>query len=148
MTIKKVELIEKKEFVAIVLNLNNEVFIFHLASIVSSDLAVYPFHQAQIVSLKTDETFTAIPSKYTDFINVFYPDLATELPKYTGINNHTIELIDSKQILYGQIYSLELVEVKSLKTYIETNLATNFIRPSKFPVGTSMHFVWKLDSSF
>lgn len=42
-----------------------------------------------------------IPSKYADFANVFFPDLAAELLEHTEINNHAIKLIDSKQSPYG-----------------------------------------------
>lgn len=49
------------------------------------------------------------------------------LPKYTKINIYAINLKKSKQPLYGPIYSLELVELNTLKTYIKTNLAKDFI---------------------
>lgn len=54
-----------------------------------------------------------------------------EQPKLTNINNYAINLIKNKQILYGLIYSLELIELKPLKTYIEINLVNRFIWPSK-----------------
>ena len=42
-----------------------------------------------------------------------------ELSKLTGINDQVIDLIESKQTLYGPVYSLELVEFETLKTYIK-----------------------------
>ena len=54
-----------------------------------------------------------------------------ELPEITGINKNPIELVGGKQPSYGPIYSLSLVELETLKTYIETYLKTGFIRPSK-----------------
>ena len=42
-----------------------------------------------------------------------------ELPKLAGINNQAIDLIESKQTLYGPIYSLGPVELETLKTYIK-----------------------------
>ena len=54
---------------------------------------------------------------------VLDPDLpgsTIELPKLTGINNQAIDLIESKQTLYGPIYSLGPVELETLKTYIKT----------------------------
>ena len=56
---------------------------------------------------------------------------AAELPKYTGMNNYAIKLEEDKQPLFGPIYSLEPVKLKTLKTYIKTNLVIGFIRPSK-----------------
>ena len=32
--------------------------------------------------------------KYLDFANIFSRDLASELPKHTGINDHAIKLVD------------------------------------------------------
>ena len=39
------------------------------------------------------------------------------------------------------------MELETLKTYIETNLANGFIRPSKSPVGAPILFDKKLDES-
>lgn len=69
--------------------------------------------------------------KYANFAYVFSKELAEVLPEKIGINKYTIELIDSKQLFYGLIYSLALVEFKTMKTYIETNSANGFIEPSK-----------------
>ena len=62
-------------------------------------------------------------------------------PKLTGINDQLIDLIDSKQTLYNPIYSLELVELKILKTYVEINLANAFIRSSKSQVENPILFL-------
>ena len=45
-----------------------------------------------------------------------------ELPENTGINEHAIKLKDGKQPSYGPIYSLEPVELETLKIYIEIYL--------------------------
>ena len=64
------------------------------------------------------------------------------------MNKHAIKLEEGKQLLFGPIYSLGLVELKTLKTYIETNLANGFIRPFKFPAEASIFFDQKPDRSF
>ena len=69
--------------------------------------------------------------EYSDSDNVFLKELAKILPKRTETNEHVIKLEKSKYPPYGPIYSLSLVELKILKTYIETNLANNFIQPLK-----------------
>ena len=51
-----------------------------------------------------------------------------ELPENTGINEHAIELIEGKQPPYALMYSLGLVELETLKAYIETHLKTGFIQ--------------------
>ena len=45
----------------------------------------------------------------------------------TGTNEYVIKLVEGKQPSYGPIYSLELVELETLKTDIETYLKTRFI---------------------
>ncbi len=71
-----------------------------------------------------------------------------ELPEDTGMNKHAIELIEEKQLPYGPIYTLSSVELETLKTYIETHLKTEFIRPSKSLAGAPIFFDKKPDGSF
>lgn len=75
------------------------------------------------------------------------PGFIAELPEYIGINNQYIKLIDSKQPFYEPIYSLEPMELETLETYIKTNLANDFIRPSKSLVDAPIFFVWKLNKN-
>lgn len=58
---------------------------------------------------------------------MFSFNLVMELPENTSINEYAIELKKSKQLPYRPIYSLKLVELETLKTYIETYLKTRFI---------------------
>ena len=73
---------------------------------------------------------------------------AAKLPENTGMNEHAIELEEGKQPPFGPIYSLGVVELETLKTYIKTNLANGFIRPSKSPARAPIFFDWKSDRSF
>ena len=82
-----------------------------------------------------NKAFISIVTKYSNFVDVFSPKLASELPEHTGINDHAIKLVNNEKSPYGPIYSLGPVEFKTLKTYIKTNLANGFIRPSKSLVG-------------
>ena len=63
-----------------------------------------------------------------------------KLPENTSINTHAIKLEKGKKPLYRPIYSLELVKLKTLKTYIETHLKTGFICASKSFAGASILF--------
>ena len=101
---------------------------------------MHPSKMAQIAHLKADETLTKVPSKYADFADVFSLKLAVELPKYMGIKDHAIKLVDNWQLLYGFIYSLSPMELETLKTYIENNLPKSFIRPSKSPAEAFIFF--------
>ena len=140
-TTRHVELIEKKKFAVIALHLEHETFIVHIVVLrIYLGDEVYSSKRAQISHLKADEAPTKVPSKYADFTDVFSPKLAAKLSEHTRINNHAIKLVDDWQPPYNPIYSLRLVELERLKTYIKNNLANGFIRPSKSPARTLIFF--------
>ena len=141
----------KKEFAAAILDPEYETYVVHIGS-VSSDASpssslfdVHSFQRPQISGLILEEAPTKIPAKYLDFVDVFSPDLASELPEHTGNNDHIIELVDGYQPPYGPIYSLKPVELETFKAYIETNLANGFIRLFKSPAGAPILFDQKSD---
>ena len=107
-------------------NPEDKVSVVHVASI-NQNSDVHSFWRDSIALLNTDKTSTFILPKYTDFADVFSKDLAAELPEYTDIKDHAINLIKGQQPLYRLIYCLEPMELEILKTYIETNLANSFI---------------------
>ncbi len=94
-TTRRVELVGKKEFTVAALDLEHEAFVVHIAAL-SVDLGdeLHPSRRSQLVHLKADEAPTKVSSEYADFADIFSPKLAAELPKHTGINDHTIELVD------------------------------------------------------
>ena len=66
-------------------------------------------------------------AKYIDFANIFLKKLIKRLAKQTGINKYINKLVEDKQPFYRPIYSLNLIKLKTLKTYIENNLVNSFI---------------------
>ena len=148
-TTKQVELIGKKMFVAAALDLRHKTFIVHVASLENSSQEgdVHPSCRAQIAALVANEALTSILTEYSDFADVFSLELATELPEHIRINDHAIKLVDNQQPPYGPIYSLGPVKLEILKTYIETNLANNFIILSKSPIRALIFFDKKPDRS-
>ncbi len=148
LTTRQVELIGKKEFASVALDPKHETFVVYVAALsVYLGEEIHPSKRAQIVHLKADEAPTKVPSEYADFADVFSPKLAVELLEHTGMNDYAIELVDDRQPLYGLIYSLGPVELETLKAYIENNLASGFIRPTKSVVGVSIRFDKKPDGS-
>ena len=143
----------KKEFAATALDLENETFVVHVASLNSNALPnfspfdVYPSHRSQISDLIAEKAPTTVSAKYSDFVDVFSPDLVSELPEHSAINDHAIELVDDQQPPYGPIYSLKPGELETLKAYIKTNLANRFIGPSKSLACTPILFDRKSDGS-
>ena len=142
MTIRHIVLVGKKKFIAVSLNSKYETFVVHVTffsfiaffSSISLDANIYPSHRPQIAGSIVNKALTKVFDRYVNFIDVLFPDLVFKLPKHTGINNHATKLVDSQQPLCGLIYSLELVELETLKAYIEINLANRFIRPYKLPI--------------
>ena len=145
-TTKRVQIIDRKEFVKAALDPNEEVFIIHIA-IITSEMAIHLACQAQIALLKAEKALVTIPEEYSDYANVFFRKLATILPEHTEINTHTIDPEEGKQPPYGPIYSLGPVELETLKIYIKTNLANGFICPSKSLTGASILFDQKPNGS-
>lgn len=80
-----------------------------------------------------------------DYAEILSFEQAIELPESIRINEYAIKLVEGKQLPYGPIYALSLVELNTLKVYIKTHLQTGFIRPSKSPVDTPIFFDKKSD---
>ena len=139
-TARRLELIDKHKFARTALDENSETFVVHVAALNNLELAIHPSRAPLLAALQQDKAPTEIPPKYADYANVFSQDLAMELPENTGMNKYAIELVEGKQLPHGPIYSLRPVELETLKTYIETHLKTEFIRPSKSPAGASIFF--------
>ena len=111
-------------------------FIVHVAALKTPKMTIHPLQAIQVIggksvqftALQQEKAPTKIPPEYADYANVFlFSKLAIELPENTDINKHAVELKDGKQLPYGPIYSLDPVELKTFKTYIETHFKTGFI---------------------
>lgn len=63
-----------------------------------------------------------------------------EFPENSRISKYAIKLKEDKQPPFEPIYNLGLIDLKMLKTYIKTNLANDFIYPSKLPTETLILF--------
>jgi hypothetical protein len=86
------------------------------------------------------------PPEYAEFQDVFEKKNADRLPEHRKYDV-PIDLLPGKQPPWGGIYSLSEPELKTLKEYIDENLAKGFIRPSKSPAGAPVFFVKKKDGS-
>ena len=146
-TTERVQIVDPKEFVIAALDVDSETFVLHVAIREREEIPVHSKRQAQVGALLFDEAPTEVPAEYSDYNNVFSAENAAEFPENTGMNKHAIELEEGKQPPFGPIYSLGPVELETLKTYIETNLANGFIRPSKSPAGAPILFNRKPDGS-
>ena len=74
--------------------------------------------------------------------------LGIKFSKYLSINKYTINSENDKQLSYRLICSLKLVELKTNKTYIRSNLANSFIWLSNSSVKVFILFVKKVNINF
>ena len=103
--------------------------------------------RAQVKALIFNKASTEVLKKYSTYSNVFSAKKAGKLPENTGINKYAIKLKEGKQPLFGLIYSLGLIELETLKTYIKINLANGFICSFKSPARAPILFDRKPDKN-
>ena len=96
-------------------------------------MPVHSGRQAQVGALLFDKAFTQLLAEYSNYSNIFSTENTAELLENTKMNEHVIKLEEGKQPPFSPIYSLRLIELETLKTYIKTNPANSFIQPSKSP---------------
>jgi len=77
--------------------------------------------------------------RYKDYVDVSIKDRAETLALQRPLD-HAIELEPDFNLPYGRIYNLSEVNSKTLKAYIETNLADGFIQHSSSPVAATILF--------
>ena len=133
------------------LDADSKTFVIYVAIWEQKEIAMDPGrkaqNKAQVGAILFDEAPTEVPAEYSDYSNVFLAKNAAEFPENIEMNEHAIKLEESKQPPFGPLYSLGLVELETLKTYIETNQANGFIRPSKSPAKAPILFNQKPDGS-
>lgn len=95
--------------------------------------------EVQIAFLLTEKV--TIPNKQSDFAYVFSKKLAIEVPKHSDISKYVIDLKPGNKFFYDPIYNLNSIELETLKIYIETNLANDFIWSSKSSIRALIIFI-------
>ena len=125
--IEQVEIVDPKEFVIAVLDVDSETFVVYVAIREQEKMPVHSKKQAQVGAPLFNKALIKVPTEYSNYSNVFSAENAAGLPENTGINKHAIKLEEGKQPPFGLIYSLGAVKLETLKTYIKTNLANGFI---------------------
>lgn len=119
------------EFLATVLDENAGTLVIHIAALLTLAMQVHTFDQVQIRLLLANKAPIKVLPKYLNYVDIFLFDLVMKLYENTDINEHAIKLVEITQLPYKLIYSLRLVELGTLKTYIEIHLETRFIQLSK-----------------
>ncbi|KAJ8469029.1 hypothetical protein ONZ45_g17034 [Pleurotus djamor] len=86
------------------------------------------------------------PDLFTEFESVFAKEAFDELPQSRPWD-HAIELVDGSEPANCKVYPLSPVEQRELDAFIEENLNTGRIRPSKSPMASPVFFIKKKDGS-
>lgn len=94
-----------------------------------SRISIHLACKTQIALLITEKI--DISKEYSDFSNIFSKESVIVLFDHLDKNKHVIKLKLRIQLFYISIYNLGLIELETLKTYIEANLANKFIEPYK-----------------
>lgn len=80
-------------------------------------------------------------SKYSEFAGIFCFKQVIELREHMSINDYAMDLVENKQLPYNRINSIRPLKLKTVKTFIKTNLANNFIKSSKSLADAHIFFV-------
>ncbi len=102
--------------------------------------------QVQLETLDESLEEPTIPKAYRDLANVFSPSNANSLPTHQD-EDHAIELGPGKTPLFCPLYNLSEYQLKTLRKYIDENLANKFIQPSKSSTGANVLFTPKPDGT-
>ncbi len=102
--------------------------------------------QVQLETLDESLEEPTLPKAYRDLADVFSPSNANSLPTHRD-EDHAIELEPGKTPPFGPLYNLSEYQLKTLREYINENLANEFIRPSKSSTGAPVLFTSKPDGA-
>jgi len=98
-------------------------------------------------SAEAQATATPLPAYVAEFRSVFAKEDFDILPEHRKWD-HAIELIPRAEPKSSKVYPLSPLEQAELDTFLEENLYTRRIRPSKSPMVAPVFFIKKKDGSF
>jgi len=85
-----------------------------------------------------------VPSCYHDFANIFSKESFNSLPECCPWD-HAIELTPGDHTIDCKVYNLSMEEQRELDSFLEENLQSGHIHPSKSPFASAFFFVKKKD---
>ena len=88
----------------------------------------------------------AVPSTYHDFEKVFLKESFDELPQRRKWD-HAIELVPGAEPSSTKLYPMSPNEQDELDSFLDENLQSGRIRPSKSPMSSPVFFIKKKDGS-
>jgi hypothetical protein len=117
------------------------------------NVQAYIFEYEEIVQMLNRERFVArvvieienehkLSEKYQDFANVFDKTNVDKLREHDS-QNHAIETIENKSFSFESIYNLSIIELKTLREYLDEHFKKKFITSSHSSMRISILFVKK-----
>lgn len=85
-----------------------------------------------------------IPPEFMRYKLVFMKESFDQLPPHRPWD-HTIELIPGSDLRFSKVYPMNPIEQKELDDFLEENLSSGWIRPSKSPMALPVFFIKKKD---
>src|SRR5882672_8635010 len=106
----------------------------------------YTIRNAEFITSENDKTDWKkdVPEQYHDFHKVFETDTFDKLPERRPWD-HAIDLKPGSEPVNAKVYPMSPSEQEQLDTFIEENLSSGRIRPSKSPMASPCFFIKKKD---
>ena len=101
---------------------------------------------ARAAAIEEELDITRLPSEYHDFADVFSEKEANTLPPHRDFDLR-IDTIDGQEPPIGHVYSISEKELATLREFIDKNLKSGFIYPSRSSHGAPILFARKKDGS-
>ncbi|QRW07203.1 Retrotransposable element Tf2 protein [Ceratobasidium sp. AG-Ba] len=96
---------------------------------------------------KAGKEIPAIPEEFMEFIDVFSEELFKKLPEHRSFDCN-IDFVEGSDLpKLAKVYPLSPIESRTIKEFIDQELADGKIRPSKSPIASPCFFVKKKDGS-
>ncbi|QRV99471.1 Retrotransposable element Tf2 protein [Ceratobasidium sp. AG-Ba] len=99
------------------------------------------------ITAKAGKDPPTIPEEFMEFIDVFSEELFKKLPEHWSFNCNIDFAEGSDLPKPAKVYPLSPIESRTMKEFIDQELADGKIRPSKSPIASPCFFVKKKDES-
>ncbi|QRV77028.1 Retrotransposable element Tf2 protein [Ceratobasidium sp. AG-Ba] len=99
------------------------------------------------ITAKARKDLPTIPEEFMEFIDVFSEELFKKLPEHRSFDCN-IDFVEGSDLPKpAKVYPLSPIESRTIKEFIDQELADGKIRPSKSPIASPCFFVKKKDGS-
>ncbi|QRV83345.1 Retrotransposable element Tf2 protein [Ceratobasidium sp. AG-Ba] len=111
--------------------------------------SIPPGLEQEVISLDSDGEweYPTVLQPVTEFIDVFSEELFKKLPEHRSFDCN-IDFVEGSDLPKpAKVYPLSPIESRTIKEFIDQELADGKIRPSKSPIASPCFFVKKKDGS-